>query len=134
MSKEIKIQTCYFDQKLRYNLTGCSQNKWEQKHELAQSLIGVNISGYAYFAKRVADQVKRLFDWMENIVELSSIGLSFEAAQEMRANEWQIEAVYKVLDKKRKSENEAVYINQPNHQTVWTNIEAKNFPWTMVNK
>ena len=44
-------------------------------------------------------------DDMENIVELTSIGLSFEAARDMRASERQIEAVYKVLNKKKESEN-----------------------------
>ena len=44
-------------------------------------------------------------DDMENIVELTSIGLSFEAARDMRASKRQIEAVYKVLNKKKESEN-----------------------------
>jgi hypothetical protein len=43
-------------------------------------------------------------DDMENIAELTSIGLSFEAARDMRANERQIEAVYKVLNKKKETE------------------------------
>ena len=43
-------------------------------------------------------------DDMENIAELTSIGLSFEAARDMRASERQIEAVYKVLNKKKETE------------------------------
>ena len=44
-------------------------------------------------------------DDMEKIVEFTSIGLSFEAARDMRASERQIKAVYKVLNKKKESEN-----------------------------
>ena len=66
---------------------------------------------------------------MENIVELTSIGLSFEAARDLRANERQIEAVYKVLQKKKESENKATIQPKGNQEKRVAGMADDEFKW-----
>ena len=68
-------------------------------------------------------------DDMENIVELTSIGLSFEAARDLRANERQIEAVYKVLNKKKESENKATTQPRGNQEKRVAGTADVDFKW-----
>ena len=68
-------------------------------------------------------------DDMENIAELTSIGLSFEAARDMRASERQIEAVYKVLKKKKESDNNTTARPKDNQDQKVEGSAEEDYEW-----